>query len=93
MEGDHDDDSAYLEWRRAEATRRWQQHRTLAIAIGEMYLSLARAHVRHLHDTRKACGLLVKSCERFGAAGLTRRARVVFRYCRIVHSAPWRSAR
>ncbi len=92
MGGDQDS-YADMDYQRTEATRRWQQHRTLAIAIGEMYLSLARAHVRHLRDTRKACGLLVKSCERFGAAGLTRRARVVFRYCRIVHSAPWRSAR
>ncbi len=92
MDGEHDD-FADLDYQRAEATRLWQQQRTLAIAIGEMFLALARAHIRHGLDIRKACGLLVKSCERFGAAGLTRRARVVFRYCRIVHSAQWRSAR
>jgi hypothetical protein len=92
MEG-HDDGYADLAWERAELTRRWQANRTLAIEIAEVYLGLARATVHHGFGTRKACGLCVKACERFQAAGLTRRARVVWRYSRLLHAARWRAGR
>jgi hypothetical protein len=92
MDG-HDDGYADLAWERAELTRRWQAQRTLAIALGEVYLSLARAYVDLRRDHRRACGLLVKSAERFQAAGLTRRAKVVWRYSRMLHAARWRAGR
>jgi hypothetical protein len=91
MEADPDD-FTHLDYQRAEATRLWQQRRTLAIAMGEMYLSLARAHVDLRRDHRQACGLLVKASERFQAAGLTRRAKVVWRYSRMLHAMRWRAA-
>jgi len=93
MDDDDQDDFADLERERAELTRRWAQQRALAIAIGEMYLGLARATVHHDFGTRKACGLCVKACERFTAAGLTRRSRAVWRYSRMLHRASWRGAR
>jgi hypothetical protein len=92
MDGGHDN-YADLAWERAELTRRWQAQRTLAIALGEVYLSLARAYVDLRRDHRRACGLLVKSAERFQAAGLTRRARVVWRYSRYLHRQAWRAGR
>lgn len=92
MDGD-DDDFTDLAYQRAEATRRWQQHRTLAISLGDMYLAMARAHVDLRRDRRRACGLLVKAAERFQAAGLTGRARLVWRYSRMLHAARWRSGR
>ena len=93
MQDNDEGEFADLDYQRAEAMRLWQQHRTLAVAMGEMFLSLARAHVDLRRDRRRACGLLVKAAERFQAAGLTRRARAVWRYSRMLHAATWRSAR
>jgi len=93
MQYDDEGEFADMDYQRAELTRRWAQQRALAITIGEMYLGLARATVHHGFGTRKACGLCVKACERFSAAGLTRRARAVWRYSRMLHAASWRSAR
>ena len=87
------DDFTDLAYERAELTRRWQQQRTLAIALGEVYLSLARAYVDLRRDHRRACGLLVRSAERFQAGGLTRRARVVWRYSTMLHRQAWRAGR
>ena len=87
MDGDH------LDYERAEATRRWQHLRLINVAVGDMYLELARAHVKIRRDTRAACGLLMKACEMFAAAGLSHRSRLAWRYCRVLHAARWRSAR
>ena len=87
MDGDH------LDYERAEATRRWQHLRLINVAVGDMYLELARAHVTIRRDKRSACGLLMKACEMYGAAGLSWRSRLAWRYCRVLHAARWRSAR
>ena len=87
MDGDH------LDYERAEATRRWQHLRLTNVAIGEMYLSLARAQVQIRRDYRAACGLLMKACEMFAAAGLSHRSRVAWRYSRMLHAARWRAGR
>jgi hypothetical protein len=88
-----DGDTYDLDHDRAEATRRWQHRRLTNVAVAEMFLELARAHVKIRRDTRTAAGLLVKATEAFAAAGLSHRSRVAWRYCRMLHRSAWRAAR
>lgn len=95
MDRDEDDGSMYVLWDRVEAWRRYQIHRLTAVALGDLYVSLARAFVelsptaRRRHNCRRSAGLLVRAADQYQAAGLTRRARTVWRYGRFMHRAAW----
>jgi len=65
----------------------------LLIDAADGYLELARELVAPPHrDTRYAVRVLMKAVDGFQEAGLSRRARVVWRYARLLHEAATREA-
>ena len=95
----NDDDRADTAWSRIEAVRRHQQHRTLAIALGDIFADLAWCYIHrtaaggpNLRHSRTCAGLLMKAVEEYQFAGLSRRARSAWRYARLLHRAQTREA-
>lgn len=73
-------------WERRERFREYQAQRLLAAQLAEVYLALARAHVRlGGRNVPRAVGLVVRACEWFGLAGLTRRGECAWRWARFAH--------
>jgi hypothetical protein len=61
--------------------------------LGDIYLALAQAYVRIGGRNRpRAVDLVVRSCEWYGLAGMTRRGQSAWRYARMIHRARWREA-
>lgn len=76
---------------RRELFYEYQAQRVLAVQIGEVYLALARAYARlGGRNVPRAVGLVVRACEWFGLAGLTRRGQGAWRWARFAHRNQWR---
>ena len=78
-----------------ELGRRRQALRLILIRLGDCYLELGRAWIfntgingrPNLRHAGRSSGLLVRACDLFQTAALSRRARAAWRYARLLHWA------
>jgi hypothetical protein len=62
----------------------------LAVTLGDIFLTAAQAFAAlDPKHRRRAAGLLVRACDQYQQAGLSRRARACWRLARFMHRAAW----
>lgn len=76
------------DWDRRERWRDYQRHRVIHADVADGYLQLAREAVHGLgRDSRRAVRLLAKAACAYQGAGMVYRARIAWRYARVLHRA------
>ena len=87
-------------WYAIERSRRQAAWRRIAIMLGDCYVEIGRAWilntgiggVPNLRHAGKAAGAILKACDFYGVAGLSRRSATAWRYARLLHRARSREA-
>jgi len=78
---------------RRELVRNYQRRRLAHLECADGYLAIARRLLRpELREVPGAVRVLTKSALAYQGAGLTRRGKAVWRFCRMVHAASVREA-
>lgn len=86
-------------WEEIELSRRRHAYRVLMLTVGGNYVEIARAFVLNtgrggfnVLNVGKATAALVRAVDTYQEAGLGGRARVAWRYARLLDRARWRAA-